>query len=146
MKLEHIAPYLLYGLKIVIITNPCKDEIGTLHSLSATEGVSIYAPTDEARFNHHNYLERSFRDIKPILRPLSDLTKEITHNGETFVPIEELNYRCGDCETLTDTMSVTTNTKYGIVKRLFEWHFDVFGLIESGEAIDINTLEAKKNL
>lgn len=28
--------------------------------------------------------------IKPIVRPLSDLTKEITHNGETFVPIEEI--------------------------------------------------------
>lgn len=29
-------------------------------------------------------------NIKPILRPLSDLTKPITHKGETFVPIVEL--------------------------------------------------------
>ena len=28
----------------------------------------------------------------------------------------------------------------GIVLQLFEWHFDVFGLIEKGIAIDINTL------
>lgn len=26
-------------------------------------------------------------EVLPILRPLSDLTKEITHNGETFVPL-----------------------------------------------------------
>jgi hypothetical protein len=26
--------------------------------------------------------------IKPILRPLSDLTKEIEVNGEKFIPIE----------------------------------------------------------
>jgi len=29
-------------------------------------------------------------DITPILRPLSDLTKPITHNGETFVPMIKL--------------------------------------------------------
>jgi len=36
--------------------------------------------------------EKVFGDIKfiPIARPLSDLTKSITHNGETFVPIVEL--------------------------------------------------------
>ena len=26
-------------------------------------------------------------------------------------------------------------------QKLFEWHFDVFGLIDAGLAIDINTLE-----
>ena len=30
--------------------------------------------------------------------------------------------------------------KYGIIERLLEWHFDIFGLIEKGLAIDINTL------
>ena len=30
------------------------------------------------------------KDYKPILRPLSDLTKEIEHKGETFIPIVEL--------------------------------------------------------
>lgn len=37
-----------------------------------------------------NYLNEDFSFIKPILRPLSDLTKEITHNGETFVPLIKL--------------------------------------------------------
>jgi hypothetical protein len=30
---------------------------------------------------------------------------------------------------------------YSVFKNLFEWHFDVFGLIEQGLAIDINTLK-----
>ena len=29
-------------------------------------------------------------EVKPLLRPMSDLTKEIKHNGERFVPIVEL--------------------------------------------------------
>jgi len=30
---------------------------------------------------------------------------------------------------------------YRIIKKFFEWHFDIEKLIEKGEAIDINTLE-----
>lgn len=32
---------------------------------------------------------------------------------------------------------------YSLYEKLFEWHFDVFGLIEAGLAIDINTLNQK---
>ena len=32
------------------------------------------------------------------------------------------------------------NTSYLVFQKLLEWHFDVFGLIEKGLAIDINTL------
>lgn len=38
----------------------------------------------------HQYGLSPQQYITPILRPLSDLTKPITHNGETFVPIVEL--------------------------------------------------------
>lgn len=30
-----------------------------------------------------------------------------------------------------------------LIQLLYQWHFDIHGLIESGEAIDINTLEEK---
>jgi hypothetical protein len=32
-------------------------------------------------------------------------------------------------------------TNYEDIVKLFEWHFDVFGLIDAGLAIDINTLD-----
>ena len=39
-------------------------------------------------------IECKIDDVIPIARPLSDLTKPITHNGETFVPIVELAKMC----------------------------------------------------
>lgn len=35
--------------------------------------------------------------------------------------------------------------KSGILERLCEWHFDIFGLIEKGLAVDLNTLHKIKN-
>lgn len=72
--------------------------------------------------------------IKSILHPLSDLTKPITHKGETFVPIEKLGYSINyylwfDDLLLSDAL------------KLIEWHFDIAELIEKDEAIDINALD-----
>ena len=36
---------------------------------------------------------------------------------------------------------LNSRAPYGFVLNLLEWHFDVFGLIEKGLAIDINTLK-----
>ena len=90
-------------------------------------------------------------EVKPILRPLSDLTKEIEVNGERFVPIEWLNKNKsvklikvintqGDIEVFNGKTSNWRFFEYCVIEKLFEWHFDVFGLIEAGLAIDINTL------
>ena len=76
MKLEikHLAPYLPYGLMIKV-------------GLATTAEMTL------------NKNDRELVDIswvlnndayEPYLRHLSDLTKEIEHNGEKFVPIIEL--------------------------------------------------------
>ncbi|NIV12884.1 MAG: hypothetical protein GWN62_16865 [Aliifodinibius sp.] len=78
---------------------------------------------------------------KPILRPLSDLTKEIEHNGERFIPIKNI----GKTSTFYgDTPICNIEKDYRLwavweFEKLLEWHFDIFGLIEKGLAIDINT-------
>jgi hypothetical protein len=80
---------------------------------------------------------------KPILRPLSDLTKEIEVNGERFVPIVELSYYANE-----QTNKGKVGLEWGIVntfpyldiQKLLSWHFDIYNLIEQGLAIDINTL------
>lgn len=83
------------------------------------------------------------QDRKPILRPLSDLTKQIEVNGEKFVPREKLF--SGRYSVLHNIQKVTTRemqiTELWVIEKLYEWHFDVHGLIESGLAIDINTLK-----
>ena len=71
---------------------------------------------------------------KLILRPLSDLTKEIEHNGERFVPIVLL-------EDYIDFQYGYERIEYWKIQQLFEWKFDIFNLIEKGEAIDVNTLQ-----
>jgi hypothetical protein len=84
---------------------------------------------------------------KPILRPLSDLTKEIEVNGEKFVPIEWLEdkYYTLDlhkqCLRLLeeDGENWIYQCDYMLVEQLLEWHFDIYGLIPE-LAIDINTL------
>ena len=134
------------------------------------------------------YLE----ELKPILRQLSDLTKEIEHNGEKFVPIIKLanqNYYVNNgltpifdrCKTVNESNFLAYNSDTEIsrcqfrfrtfgadgensdlnfefydntshvernkhfstlanINKLFEWHFDIYGLIEKNLAIDINTL------
>ena len=92
-----------------------------------------------------NTLESStFKELEdskiiPILYPLTDLTKPIEHNGEVFVPIEKLKYTGVDLKIILkwiegDVLYLKDSLK------LIEWHFDIAGLIEKSEAIDVNTL------
>jgi len=107
-------------------------------------------------------------ECKPILRPLSDLTKEIEHNGEKFVPIIRMVKECHFTDTYElkffetresrskrkeyrvgynsfkiywDILIYIDGMRHDYVQKLIEWHFDIYGLIDSGLAIDINTLK-----
>ena len=76
----------------------------------------------------HDYTE-----VGPILRPMSDLTKEITHRGEKFVPLLALDKL--NCFPISDT-----DKALRYYDKLNEWMFDYRGLISAGLAIDVNTL------
>ncbi len=151
LELKHLAPYLPYGLKAQAPKN------GKIILLKGMYGNTLDFLDEED--GHYTY---SLDYAKIILRPLSDLTKEIEHNGEKFVPVESIDY--GPCVVLgrfeLETEGGTINlfdddgkqiaqlgkdfipfNDYNIITHLLEWHFDVFGLIEAGLAIDINTLK-----
>ena len=100
-------------------------------------------------------LNNNAHDVKLALRPLSDLTKEIDVDGEKFIPIdilwnetlEQVNsdtyddyFFNEDLETTWINIDNVLRLEYIVVEKLIEWNFDVFGLIEKGLAIDINTL------
>lgn len=123
LELKHLAPYLPYGLKII-------NESGT--GTQQLNKISI----------SHIILYDRIKEVKPILRPLSDITKEIEHNGEKFVPYNEIrkNYGFSKSDLAYLQRNLCYITRYGICEKLFEWNFDVFGLIEAGLAIDINDL------
>ncbi len=165
LELRFLAGYLPYGLKALGNCN-YHTIIGFKNETYFIEGGNNYAYGDIA-------------DFKPILRPLSDLTKEIEVNGSKFVPIVELvkisdpffrtvkdilskgvvhgiryfdeTSNCIVFNYSRDTSSFTTfendlkttfitQKQLELFEKLYEWHFDVHGLIESGLAIDINTL------
>lgn len=89
--------------------------------------------------------EMPIRFGKPILRPMSDLTEEITHRGEKFVPLDVFNDRGHfiefDVAGLLYTVGGCMDSDWLMVfDKLNEWMFDYRGLISAGLAIDVNTL------
>lgn len=129
LELKHLAPYLPYGLK-------CLDhqlvqcELVTLHKSSVCEVEYI--------MNVGSY-EFEIDEIKPILRPLSDMTDI---NSERM---GDLNIDLMDQMQISDFASKYISLEqlsYGNVKTLLMLHIDIFGLIEADLAIDINTLDA----
>lgn len=79
-------------------------------------------------------------NFKPILWDLSMLTKEITHEGETFIAMQRLSkeFEMNIIEHCFLEQNVSNkgfdwlrSTSYPIVQRLIEWHFNIFSLNES---------------
>lgn len=126
LELKHLAPYLPYGLRF-----EGKRKDWALFD----SGIKILCPVD---------LDGRWEIIKPILRPLSDLTKD--ENFELYMDLcEEIGVI--RCDSLLEALEKGNYYAIDIQKYhiLEEWlnknHFDwKFGLIEKGLAIDINTL------
>ena len=152
MELKHIlANYYPHGLILA-------DEDENLCTLRTLYPDCIGV---EYKYNVGEY-EKNFEDVKPILRPLSDLTREIEHNGERFVPIIKLSNDIADFAQVVSTGYANKNyyvnfrVADGYVKKeipanfndmhvfdylkLLEWKFDIFNLIGTF-AIDVNTLQ-----
>lgn len=152
LKPEHLIPYLFYKLEVKYL-NFLTTKYATAYLTGISKGDGIETTYKRKRDGcagdyigwegHNNVTDLEF---KPILRPLSDLTNEIEHNGEKFVPANKHNGLTFEMEYVAKgkRAAITPNgtaTSYLTIQKLFEWHFDVFGLIELGLAIDINTLK-----
>lgn len=123
LKDENIIPYLPYLVKVQWIRED--DNAKIISDLTISD---------------YNFLIRT-KKAKPILRPLSDLTKEIEHNGEKFVPmVEYSSLRFEEISNYKGGQNVLNFIQVREYKLLLEMHFDVFGLIDKGLAIDISTL------
>jgi hypothetical protein len=187
LELKHLIPYLLHNLK----WTDGDDHTNTIIGISGDtlEFISEQGDFDSCQIN--------LIEDKPILRPLSDLTKEIEINGERFVPMvklfeminiselqvmyeNETPYKLGEkngcqyiifdnydfddiyghaeyevqfyfqngCLVLDVPVWINNviENNYNLYNKLFEWHFDVFGLIQKGLAVDINTLSQQFTL
>ncbi len=180
LKQYHLVSYLPHGVECYC--SGLYSEDGHEHIKVIIEGLN----TDYVEIHEIGRTvteEYAYCNVFPILRPLSDLTKEIEVNSEKFVPILNIGSMCG--YTDLKPFEVDNVVEYGfeqggyddsqgfafgwseklkcfgvwldyvdseneplyeigrldVTNKLFEWHFDIFGLIPSGLAIDINTLE-----
>lgn len=138
LTLEHLAPFLTYAIRVCIGK--------TERNLTAISLDSPFVFVSACKGSREKEMV-SIEQIKPILRPLSDLTKEIEQNEKRFVPISAILERFGDSESLENALLWLMDGSYPyskfsycIIELLISWHFDVFGLIEKGLAIDLNTL------
>lgn len=154
-RLREINPYITYNPKVITPVG-----IGRV----IIDDVSYRIEYENDRFEN---LVKSIRlwkdDFKMVVRPLSDLTKEIIHKGKKFVPLIELAklnmkrenwkvFKKGKNKVVCEGWEFSYYQKSFMMdgrpeidqmrffNKLFQWHFDVFGLIEKGLAIDINTI------
>ena len=133
LELKYLAGYLPYGLKIsnsivLVEYGICENTIETLVGYNLGNVL-----TDKDEFS----LEYCILH----LRTLSDLTKEIKVNGEKFVPSQEYDYlRFDEISNYKGGSNVLNFIQVREQNILLELHFDIYGLIPKGLAIDINTL------
>ena len=132
IEIKHLAPYLPYKLMAYTMFDrtPLFREIVPSNIMAFVDGDT---------------------EAKPILRPLSDLTKEIDVDGEKFVPMERIPREIGIewCDLYSESMDCLENhpdkvlmMPYEIFQVLLKLHFDVFGLIPAGLAVDINEVQS----
>ncbi len=124
LELKHLAPYLPYGLKIRIFREG---------RALFVEDITMNGEIIDYLFEESENRKWTKNIYKPILKPLSDLTKEIEINGEKFVPMDRL-------EDFIDFEWGHERVEYWKIQKMFEWNIDVFRLIPKGLAIDFNTL------
>ena len=152
LTLEHLAPYLPYGLKFILESDKTEDfeeeifynsekfkkgAVWELIGLNNSKELNI--PLGDGYLdgfllkNETTYVNFKY-GIKPILRPLSDLTKKIEINGEKFVPIEYIEKWntsidfAKELYALQEDIRCLSTTSYVVYQQLIEWHFDVFDL------------------
>lgn len=140
LELKHYVAYLLHDVQV--LSDTYIDEKKGVHPIFKI-------------LNASNLIDFFSGSKKLILLPLSDLRKTIEINGKRFVPYKKL-YNIGKNLSYSDHFIshyldrftrnldldyILSVTPYFIIQKLLEWHFDIFGLIKSGLAIDINTIK-----
>lgn len=90
LTLTDIAGYLPYGLKLL----DRKHGMTTVWEWQSAACCDWNGEEKVEMISGEKYSEELVM-ASPILRPMSDLTKEITHRGETFVPMVEIGKLLG---------------------------------------------------
>lgn len=133
LELKHLAPYLPYQLEIEISNYKC-DYVGIKRAVAN----GFYFIGDSLHITYKGGSSGKDVDIfKPILRPLSDIQDTSSKWKEMA---SEMGLSNNDDYLIEKDIKSNQYLSYNFQTWLISNHFDVFGLIEQGLAIDINTL------
>ena len=151
LKPEYIVGHLPYGLKLQFISG----KIGTLIGIDKNNLIVEYYKEIRRGKGGNTIVYPVVEDTKLILRPLPDLRKPIQHNGEKFVPINifinmlsqweiegEYSWIFQEPKIEKWTINDIGNFPYKFIQKLFEWKFDIHGLIDAGLAISVHELSS----
>lgn len=135
LELKHLAGYLPYGLKVYCIDDMQGEELLKGFNLFKNDYVEVFTDKEPMDLSY----------CKPILRPLSDLTKEkyfeMTGKSEkedfALYFTNSGFYKQGYTSRTYETYE---SLPYYHILELLENHFDIYGLIENNLAIDKNTI------
>lgn len=139
LELKYIAPYLPYGIRYCQKKQSYKD-----YSISFIEKgvISTRGNID----NINNILETDY--YFPILKPISDLSILVKDEFEKYDGIrsgkadeEIINIFCEEngVDEIIENIELKS-LPYECVEYMFKNHYDFFGLIDEGLAININEL------
>lgn len=126
MKLEakNLIPYLPYSLKVEMEGKKCNV------AWMSTKNIAVIRPYGVGEYKKISW-EYAHLNVKPFLRPMSELTENEAKDGHFMSGFS--NY--GALQILTGNPLLG---HYGMIEYLLKNHYDIFGLIEKGLAIDIN--------
>ena len=81
--------------------------------------------------------------LKPVLRKLETLTKEEINQLKNLVD-SSTGYKSHIVSILKRTdlplKYIMDKIPFSLIPKLYEWHFDIHGLIDKNEAIDVSSL------
>jgi len=128
LEMKYLAPYLPYKLRLL------EDDIINGYEEYNTEMIGLH--NDGVRTSINSIEEwTSIEFVKPILKPLIDLTRETLSKYYTQLMDSDLD------RTVIDTLNYPLNQSYTYTTNfLLKNHYDIFGLIEKGLAINLNDL------
>ena len=146
LKREHIAIYEPFDLEWYDVD----DGIKTMHGIIGNDVIlEMDGPDIVVQYNFTG----SYEGTKPLFRRLSQITKEITHNGETFIPAQRIameGYKFAKYdpkigygykkigqmpgEKIGYLPLDILNWPYVYFIQLVAMHFDVYSKIDSGDA------------
>lgn len=137
LELKHLASYLPYEL----IVKSIRDKMYIL---------DIYSNMRGSGMEKREISSVLSEEMKPLLRPLSDLSNSVYYEKfsmnrkliDDHIIIKRLStIDFEEKNNLITYYHLSFLENYEIIECLFELHFDIFGLIEKGLAIDINTIK-----